>query len=134
MTSELATAFPDVSPGCSPLGSLVLVQLRSAKLKTVGGIILPEETRDAEKWNSQVGKVISVGPVAFKKRDSLTDWPEGAWVKPGDFVRVPLYGGDRWAVPIPGRPAGEEALFVLFDDLNLRAKIDGDPLAMKAYV
>ncbi len=124
-------AFPAVDPGVQPFGSRVLLQIRRAKSKTKGGIILAGETRDTETWNTQVAKVRSIGPLAFHNRNTLEAWPEGAWVAVGDYVRAPKYGGDRWSVRIDD---GEEILFVIFNDLDLLGKITGDPLAMKAFL
>lgn len=128
----LEAAFPNVHAGLRPFGDRVLVQIRTPMTLTAAGIHLPEEARETERWNTQVAKVISVGPVAFHNRDTLQPWPEGAWVKPGMFVRCPKYGGDRWEVPIPGR--NESALFCLFRDVDLGGEIEGDPLAMVAYL
>lgn len=126
-----ADAFPPVDPGVQPFGSRVLCQIRRAKTKTKGGIILAGETRDTETWNTQVAKVITMGPLAFHNRNTMEPWPEGAWVNVGDFVRAPKYGGDRWSVRTED---GEEILFVIFNDLDLLGKITGDPLAMKAFL
>lgn len=134
---RLADAFPEVDPGLIPFGERVLVQVRTPKTQSDGGIFLPDDTIETEKWNIQVGKVIAFGPTAFKNRDSLEVWPEGQWCKEGDFVRVAKYGGDRWNVPIPGRKErGEEhcALFVVFKDLELIGKITCDPLSVLAYI
>ena len=124
-------AFPEIDPGVQPFGSRVLCQIRRAKTKTKGGIILSGETRDTETWNTQVAKVIAMGPLAFHNRNTMEPWPEGAWVGVGDFVRAPKYGGDRWSVR---NEDGEEILFVIFNDLDLLGKITGDPLAMKAFL
>ena len=124
-------AFPPIDPGVQPFGSRVLCQIRRAKTKTKGGIILSGETRDTETWNTQVAKVIGMGPLAFHNRNTMEPWPEGAWVSVGDFVRAPKYGGDRWSVRTED---GEEILFVIFNDLDLVGKITGDPLAMKAFL
>jgi hypothetical protein len=70
--------------------------------------------------------------VAFHDRDTLKPWPEGAWVKPGMYVRCPKYGGDRWEVPVPGN--ADAALFVVFRDIDLVGEIEGDPLDMVAYL
>lgn len=129
---SLEAAFPSVEAGLKPFGDKVLLQIRTPMTQTAAGFILPEETRETERWNTQVAKVISLGPVAFKNRDTLQPWPEGAWVKPGMFVRCPKYGGDRWEVPIPGR--NEAALFALFRDIDLGGEIEGDPLVMVAYL
>jgi len=128
----LDEAFPDVSPGVEPYGSRVLVQIRSSKKKSRGGIILMDETKDTEQWNTQAAKVIALGPLAFKNRNTLQPWAEGAWCEPGEFVRVPKYGGDRWQVPVG--PDGEYALFVIFNDLDIIGRVTGDPTAMKAFV
>ena len=129
--SELDEAFPGVDPGLIPLGSRILVQIRSPKTKSKGGIILQPDTQETELWNTQVAKVIALGPLAFKNRNTQESWPEGAWCGVGDFVRVAKYGGDRWQVPLPD---GGFALFVVFNDLDLIGLITGDPLAMKAFI
>jgi len=125
VSEDLANAFPTVDPGMRPLGSRVLVQIKSAREKTKGGIILTNEDRSTEKWNTQIGKVISVGPLAFHNRNTAELWPEGAWVQGGEFVRVPKYGGDRFEV--------DGALFVVFNDLDLLAVVTADPLQIKAF-
>lgn len=127
----LDEAFPAVDPGATPLGSGVLVQLRSPRTKTRGGILLSDDARDTEKWNTQVAKVIACGRLAFHNRTTGEPWPEGSWVKPGEFVRIPKYGGDRWAVPTS---SGNDALFVIFNDLTLIAKVTADPRTMKAFI
>jgi co-chaperonin GroES (HSP10) len=134
-SAELAWAFPSVPPGAIPLGGRILVQLRRTKKKTSGsGIILVEETKETEKWQNMVAKVIHVGPLAFKHRDTMQSWPEGSWCEPGDFIRVPKWGGDRWEVEVPGQPDEDPALFAVFNDHEMIAKVIGNPLNMKAYL
>ena len=123
--SPLDLAFPAVDPGIRPLGSRVLVQIKTAEERSKGGIILSADDRSTEKWNTQVGKVVAVGPLAFHNRNTAELWPEGAWAKVGDYVRVAKYGGDRFEV--------DKALFVVFNDLDLIGIVTGDPLAMKAF-
>jgi co-chaperonin GroES (HSP10) len=124
-------AFPKIDPGVRPFGSRVLVQIRRAKRKTAGGIILAGETRDTEMWNTQVAKVVAVGPLAFKNRNTQETWPEGAWAGVDSYVRAPKYGGDRWGVT---NEDGDEIIFAMFNDLDLLGEITGDPLAMKAFL
>jgi co-chaperonin GroES (HSP10) len=131
MSEALIEAFPNAEPGIIPFGSRVLVQIRSPKTKTASGIILDNGSRDTEKWNTQVGKVVSVGALAFKNRNSMESWPEGSWCKAGDYVRVAKYGGDRWEVPLEN---GESALFVIFNDLEIIGQVTGDPLAIRAFI
>lgn len=128
---NLEEAFPSVEPGLIPFGSRVLVQIRSPKKTSSGGIILHNETRETEIWNTQIAKVHSLGPLAFKNRNTMESWPEGSWCKSGEYVRVPKYGGDRWKVPYGN---DEEALFVIFNDLDIVGGVVGDPLAIKAFI
>lgn len=128
---DLDEAFPAVDPGVEPFGSRVLVQIRLAKKKTKGGIILTGDTKDTELWNTQVAKVVAVGSLAFKNRNTQEPWPEGSWCSAGEFVRVPKYGGDKWTVRMD---EDREVIFVIFNDLDLIGRVTGDPLAMKAFV
>ena len=134
--NELAWAFPAVEPGALPLGGRMLVQLRRTKKKsTSSGIILVEETRETEKWQNMVAKVLAIGPIAFKHRDTMQPWPEGTWCEVGDYIRVPKWGGDRWEVQVPGEDAFEDpALFMVLNDHEVIAKLTGDPLSMKAFL
>lgn len=134
--AELAWAFPSVDPGAKPLGGRVLVQLRRTKKKaTSAGIILVEETKETEKWNNMVAKVIEIGPLAFRNRDTMQPWPEGSWCEVGDYLRVPKWGGDRWEVKVPGDDDLEDpALFMILNDHEIIAKVVGDPLQMRAFL
>jgi len=134
--AELAWAFPSVDPGAKPLGGRILVQLRRTKKKaTSAGIILVEETKETEKWQNMVAKVIEIGPLAFKHRDTMQSWPEGSWCAVGDYIRVPKWGGDRWEVKVPGDDDMEDsALFMVLNDHEVIAKLTGDPLAMRAFL
>jgi len=134
--AELAWAFPSVDPGAKPLGGRILVQLRRTKKKTTSaGILLVEETKETEKWNNMVAKVIEIGPIAFKHRDTMQAWPEGSWCEVGDYIRVPKWGGDRWEVKVPGDDDLEDpALFMILNDHEVIAKVTCDPLAMRAFI
>ena len=132
-SADMRDAFPAVAPEATPLGARILVQLRRSKSKTTkAGIILVEETRETEKWNNMVAKVIAIGPLAFKQRDTMAPWPEGSWCEIGDFLRVPKWGGDRWEVSIAGEE--EPALFMILNDHEIIAKVTGNPLTMKAFI
>lgn len=133
--ADIQEAFPDVDPGAKPLGARVLVQLRKAKTKlTKSGIILAEETRDTERAQNPVGKVVAIGPLAFKKRDTMEPWPEGSWCEVGDYLRVPKWTGDRWEVALGDGPDAEKVEFMIMNDHEVIAKITGNPLEVKAFV
>jgi co-chaperonin GroES (HSP10) len=132
----LAEAFPIIDPLMAPYGARILVQLRAVKEKvSSAGIFIPQETKETEKWNTQVGKIISIGPLAFKKRESMEPWPEGAWAQVGDFVRVPKWGGDRWEIDFKDDQGAEgKCLFTFFNDHELIGKVTGDPRDIKAFI
>lgn len=128
----LEEAFPEVDFGLIPLGARVIVQIKTTKQTSSGGIVLVEESKETEKWNTQIGKVVSIGPLAFCNRNTKEPWPEGTWAQVGEFVRVPRWGGDRFEVKVEGQD--EPALFVIFNDHELIAKITGDPLKFKNFI
>jgi len=133
--AELAWAFPDVPAGQAPLGGRVIVQLLRIK-KTAGKIILVEETKENEKWNNMIGRVVAIGPLAYRNRETMATWPEGSWAEIGDYVRVPRWGGDRWERPVIGEENGDlnPVLFMTINDHEVIAKVTDDPLSFKAYV
>jgi co-chaperonin GroES (HSP10) len=133
--AALQEAFPAVEPGAVPVGGRILVQWRATRnTVTSSGIVLVEETKETEKWNNQVAKIIAIGPLAFKKRDTLEPWPEGNWIEVGDYVRMPKWGGDRWEVAYGDPSLGETALFSVFNDHEVIAKVTMDPLKVKAFL
>lgn len=130
--NSLDEAFPAADPGVTPFGSRVLVQIRTPMAKTKGGIILTSDVRETEHYNTQIAKVIAVGSLAFKNRNTMEPWPEGSWCAVGEYVRVPRYGGDRWSVKTDS--GEDEAILVIFNDLDLVGKVTGDPMAVKAFL
>lgn len=130
---SLDEAFPPVDPQFVPTGNRVLLQLRTAKRVTKGKVWIPDEVRDTEAANTQVARVIAVGTLAFRNRDTMEPWPEGAWFEVGDYVRCPKYGGDRWSVKTGG-PDNEEAVLCLFKETDIGGKFTGDPTAVKAFL
>lgn len=128
----IAEAFPDVDPGIVPLGGRVLVQIRRVADKTKSGIVLVDETKETVKWNNQVARVVALGPLAFRNRETRDPWPEGAWVEVGDFIRVPRWNGDRHEVPV--KDSAVPVVFVVFNDHEIISKVTGDPLNIKSYI
>jgi len=130
----LEEAFPEVDSGVEALGGRVLLQLKLIPKSSKGGIILVDETKDTERVQSVVGKVVSVGPLAFMNRETAQPWIEGSWVVPGDFVRTPRWSGDRFSVP---HPSNENELidFQILNDYELWCKVKPEVVnKMKAFV
>jgi co-chaperonin GroES (HSP10) len=122
--STLQDAFPEVSPGVYPMGARVLVQLRTVREKTASGIVLVEDTKVFNKSTTQMAKVVWLGPIAYRNRDNGNQWPEGVWCRPGEYVRIPKFGGDRFERKIPGTE--DTAVFCIFSDHEIIAKVDPD--------
>jgi len=122
--SKLQDAFPEVSPGVYPMGARVLVQLRTVRETTHSGIVLVNDTKDFNKGNTQLAKVIWLGPIAYCNRETARPWAEGVWAKAGEYVRIPKFGGDRFERKIPGTE--DTAMFCIFSDHEIIAKVDPD--------
>jgi co-chaperonin GroES (HSP10) len=144
LEQTLDEAFPPVDPGTRPYGSLVLLQIKASATKTKAGLILNSETIETENDNTRIAKVLACGPLAFHDRSTGKPWPEGSWAQVGDYVRIGLYGGDRWRVLVDtvesrdrnGNKVSEKvfAQFALLEDLVLKGEITGDPLAQLAFL
>lgn len=107
--------FPEVVPGVVPLGTRVLVQLRTVREKTNGGILLVQETKEFNNETTVIGRVVARGELAYCNRETAQPWPEGVWCREGDVVLCPRYGGLRFSRPVPGEE-GEVARFAVFQD------------------
>lgn len=127
----LEEAFPVVEPNAKPFGSRVLVQIRSVKTKTKGGIIVPDSAREVIAANTQVAKVVALGPMCFKNPNTGVPWPEGPWFGVGDYVRCPKFNGDRFEVPYGSD--GEVVMFATYDHLQFSSMVP-NPLEVIAYV
>ena len=128
---DVKEAFPDVDPCFRPFGGRIVVQMRLPKKKLSSGIILPEDSRDTERAQTPIGVIRSMGPLAFKNRDTLENWGEGVWAQVGDFVRVPRWTGDRFERKLDDDTVVE---FFIMNDHELIGAVEGNPLEVKAYV
>lgn len=129
---ELSEMFPEIDPEFQPFGHRVVVQIRRVVSKTSSGILLPKETKDTEAYNNTIGKLLSVGPLAFKNRSTGEAWPEGVWAKVGDYVKVSRYGGDRWTVDL--RDGLEPISLVIYSDADLIGAYTGDIKKVRAHL
>jgi co-chaperonin GroES (HSP10) len=86
-----------------------------------GGIVIPEEAQTNATYLNYVGKVIAMGPLAYKSdRFAGVDPP-----KPGDFVIYGRYAGQ----PLDHR--GTKLLIVNDDEILARVT---DPESLKIYI
>lgn len=124
--------FPEIDPEFRPFGHRVIIQIRRVVAKTKSGIYLPKEAKETEAYNNTVGKVLAVGPLAFKKRTTGEPWPEGTWTGPGEYVRVPRFGGDRWSISLDD--GLEPVHLVLFADSDLLGAYTGDVTKVRSHL
>jgi len=116
--------FPRVEPGAKPAGAKILVQLRTLKEKTQGGIVLAVDTKEFNNGNTQLGMIVAVGGIAFRDRSTGELWREGQWAEVGDLVILPRWGGFRFEIDIPGQR--EKAIFAVFDDTNVQLVVESN--------
>lgn len=98
--------------GIQPVEYKVLIRPKKVEEKTVGGIIIPESTKEKSKYATVEGELIAVGTIAFSDPDWL-DRP-----KVGDTVLYDKYAG----VTIKGKD-GED--YRLINDKEIGAVIYG---------
>ena len=120
----LVEHFPSVDCKARPCGNQILVQLRTTKSKTAGGIYIPNETKQFNDGNTQIGKLVKIGPIAFHDRSSGDKWKEGAWADVGEVVVMPKWGGFRVETPIP--ESEDKAIFCLYNDYDVKMVVEGD--------
>lgn len=110
--------FPEVNPGMMPAGYKVLVQVRKVFGRTKGGVLLADDTKDADAISTVTAKVVAVGPGAFFSRTTGTMWPGAPYCEAGQYVRIPRYGGDRFKVK---DASGEDVWFAILNDEDIIA-------------
>ena len=74
---------------CNPLGPHVLVRVGKVEEKTNGGIILPDNVRDKEKYEFDQGEVLAMGPLAYDEWGGAKRWG----VEIGNKVIFPKHAG-----------------------------------------
>ena len=118
------TYFPEVDCGREPCGNKVTVQLQWVK-KMRGSIMLVSDTQDFNKNATVVAKIIKLGDIAYRHRETGDTWKEGAWAKVGDIVLMPRYGGlNRVEIPISD-VEGESVIFCTYNDYDVVDKVVG---------
>ena len=79
-----------------PVGYRVLIEVEEVQEKTSGGIILAQQTIDADLAAQTTGRVIAVGEFAYK------EYP-APWIKAGDAVTFQKYLGVVQTDPETGK-------------------------------
>lgn len=127
----LNDAFPKVECPIRPLGNRVLVQIRAPRNKTKGGLVITSDTLEDTYRNEQTATIVKMGEGCFKFSTTGEPWPLGEWFAEGDFVRVPLHGGDNHWIAMKDGDSQRLILFKTFRDYEIIGLIEGDPLEVK---
>lgn len=85
-------SVPDPSPLPRIPGVGILVRPVPTRRKSAGGILIPDSVRADMDYLNTVGRVVSLGELAFKDEDIYRNGP---WVKPGDYVVYTKYAGSK---------------------------------------
>lgn len=138
ITDLLPILFPEVECPIIPLGNRILVQVASPIDQTTGGVILPSEVQEFQKWSQKLAKVLKLANLAYRDRNTFEPWPEGPWCQEGDWIRIPQYGGDRVEITVPADKAkypGHLALFCTIPDRDAWSKVPQDinPMTMRGW-
>lgn len=83
----------DLNDLISVKGFKILVAMPEKKVKTDGGVFLPDQHQDRENTASMWGYVLAMGPEAYKDKDKF---PEGARCSVGDCVLMKSFSGYRF--------------------------------------
>ena len=82
--------------GIIPTGGHILILPDPVEEKTAGGIYLPETVRDKEQQAATSGRVISIGPSAWKDIDNGEPWAEvNDRVSYGRYAGVAMVGKNK---------------------------------------
>ncbi len=98
-----------------PLGFRVMIKPLDVDEISDGGIILVDETRDAERRTTQIGYIVSVGSTAWAAYDDGKPW-----AAVGDKVVYVKYGGKLIKDPESG------VEYVILNDEDVLLKIVGE--------
>jgi len=107
-----------------PKGWKLLIEKVKPKEKTAGGIYLPDQARDAESYLSVCAKIVSIGPMAWRDRETGEPWIGGPWAKVGDWVIVPKFTQFKMEID------GTEYRFINDDEIIATV---ADPSKIKVY-
>lgn len=83
---------PDPSPLPRIPGVGILVRPVPIRRKSAGGILLPDTFRQEREYLNTVGRVLSLGELAFMDEDI---YRKGPWVKPSDYIVYAKFAGQK---------------------------------------
>ena len=82
----------------TPLNWKVLIQPHQVQMKTKGGLHLPSVSKDNEEYLTAHGRVVSMGELAFRDRDTGEKWKMSTTPVVGNRVTYGKYAGQKITV------------------------------------
>ena len=82
----------------TPLNWKVLIQPHQVQMKTKGGLHLPSVSKDNEEYLTAHGRVVSMGELAFRDRDTGEKWKMSTTPGVGNRVTYGKYAGQKVTV------------------------------------
>ena len=82
----------------TPLNWKVLIQPHQVQMKTKGGLHLPSVSKDNEEYLTAHGRVVSMGELAFRDRDTGEKWKMSTTPVVGKRVTYGKYAGQKVTV------------------------------------
>lgn len=130
LVDEWATSEDVADPEKLPkmVGWRILVRPKEAKTM-IGSIHLAPSSQEAEEYNNQEGRILAIGPMAWKgdgkDRSNNTPWHGGPWAEVGDRIIYGRYSGQKIEI--------DSVKLVIIDD-DVITGVLPDGVILKAYV
>ncbi len=99
-----------------PAGYHLLVELLEVKEESEGGIIMSSGDISREQAAMPVGKLLKIGPTAYKNHDSGINTAEEYGISVGDHVQFPSH--------VYMKVAGAKSNLVYICDYDIKAKVN----------
>lgn len=129
---QLRALFPASPVPFAPYGKLVLVQDRSPR-KKIGSIHLTIDTQERDAFVERIGRIISLGQLAFWDELDGSRLHGAPWYVPGDFVLLPKFSSTRYKGPGKGKDDEAEAGQGIFRLINFQ-DVQGRVLSVRDVV
>lgn len=90
---QFGMRLPTLGTYPEPTGYRMIIMPYAGPDKTVGGILLPDQVKDAQRFGAIAAYVLAQGYDCYSDRDKF---PSGAWCKVGDWIMIGKYVGYKF--------------------------------------